>query len=127
MPHSAIHWPTTLIYPATLTWLSASVKCLTSIFRLTSPYKARIFSDYWARWHVTLTRFLTWYVYVPLGGNRKGPSRTYINIMLTFIVSGIWHGADWTFIVWGVMNGIWVVAAQIMKNINLQMNFYLAY
>jgi len=91
-----------------------------------SPYKARNFSDYWARWHVTLTRFLTWYLYVPLGGNRKGPSRTYINIMLTFLVSGIWHGAGWTFIVWGIMNGIWVVAAQIMKNLNLQLNFYLA-
>jgi alginate O-acetyltransferase complex protein AlgI len=92
-----------------------------------SPYKARNFSDYWSRWHITLSRFLTWYVYVPLGGNKKGRYRSYINIMLTFLVSGIWHGAGWTFIVWGIMNGIFVVIAQVMKNMNLQLNYYLAW
>ncbi len=71
-----------------------------------SPYKALSVSDFWKRWHMTLTRFLTNYVYIPLGGNRKGKTRTYINILLVFLISGIWHGANWTFILWGVIHGL---------------------
>ena len=71
-----------------------------------SPYKARTIVEFWKRWHKTLTRFLTNYVYIPLGGNRKGSVRTYINILLVFFVSGIWHGAGWTFILWGLLHGI---------------------
>ena len=71
-----------------------------------SPYKALSVSDFWKRWHMTLTRFLTHYIYIPLGGNRKGKIRTYINIMIVFLVSGIWHGANWTFILWGVIHGL---------------------
>ncbi len=71
-----------------------------------SPYKALSVSDFWKRWHMTLTRFLTNYIYIPLGGNRKGRTRTYINIMLVFLISGIWHGANWTFILWGVIHGL---------------------
>ena len=70
-----------------------------------SPYKALSISDFWKRWHMTLTRFLTRYIYIPLGGNRKGKVRTYINVMTVFLVSGIWHGANWTFILWGVLHG----------------------
>ena len=70
-----------------------------------SPYKALSVSDFWKRWHMTLTRFLTRYIYIPLGGNRKGRVRTYINVMIVFLVSGIWHGANWTFILWGVLHG----------------------
>lgn len=70
-----------------------------------SPYKAVSVTDFWDRWHMTLTRFFTKYVYIPLGGSRKGKIRTYINVMLVFLVSGIWHGANWTFILWGVLNG----------------------
>lgn len=66
-----------------------------------SPYKAFSVSDFWKRWHMSLTRFFTNYIYIPLGGNRKGKTRTYINIMIVFLVSGIWHGANWTFILWG--------------------------
>lgn len=71
-----------------------------------SPYKAISVSDYWKRWHLTLTRFLTRYIYIPLGGSRKGVFRTYLNIMAVFIVSGIWHGANWTFILWGLIQGV---------------------
>lgn len=71
-----------------------------------SPYKATSIVDFWSRWHMSLTRFLRQYVYFPLGGNKKGTVRTYINIMIVFLVSGIWHGANWTFIVWGILHGI---------------------
>lgn len=71
-----------------------------------SPYKAKTIVEFWKRWHMSLTRFLTKYVYIPLGGNRKGTVRTYVNILVVFLVSGIWHGAGWTFIVWGLLHGI---------------------
>jgi D-alanyl-lipoteichoic acid acyltransferase DltB (MBOAT superfamily) len=71
-----------------------------------SPYKAASISEFWDRWHMTLTRFFTKYVYIPLGGSRKGKLRTYLNVLIVFFVSGVWHGANWTFILWGVINGI---------------------
>lgn len=71
-----------------------------------SPYQALSISDFWRRWHMSLSRFLTRYIYIPLGGNRKGEFRTMLNIMIVFLISGIWHGAGWTYIVWGVMHGI---------------------
>ncbi len=70
-----------------------------------SPYKALSVSDFWDRWHITLTRFFTKYVYIPLGGSRKGEARTLLNILVVFLVSGLWHGANWTFVVWGLLNG----------------------
>ena len=70
------------------------------------PYLAVSITDFWKRWHISLTRWLTRQVYIPLGGNRCSKPRTYWNIFVTFLVSGIWHGANWTFIVWGVMHGI---------------------
>ncbi|WNS78918.1 MBOAT family protein [Domibacillus sp. DTU_2020_1001157_1_SI_ALB_TIR_016] len=71
-----------------------------------SPYKALSIQDFWRRWHMTLSRFLTNYIYIPLGGNRKGAVRTYLNILAVFFISGIWHGAGWTFIIWGIMHGV---------------------
>lgn len=71
-----------------------------------SPYKADSVSDFWDRWHMTLTRFFTKYIYIPLGGNRKGKARTYLNILIVFLISGLWHGANWTFILWGALHGI---------------------
>ena len=71
-----------------------------------SPYKALSIRDFWKRWHISLTQFLTRFVYVPLGGNRKGKTRTYINIIAVFLISGIWHGANWTFILWGFLHGV---------------------
>lgn len=70
------------------------------------PYLATSITDFWKRWHISLTRWLTRQVYIPLGGSRCSKVRTYWNIFVTFLVSGIWHGANWTFIVWGCMHGI---------------------
>ena len=82
-----------------------------------SPYKALTIAEFWKRWHMTLTRFLTKYLYIPLGGNRKGKKRTYVNIMIVFSLSGLWHGADWTFIFWGMMHGALQVLCRVGKNI----------
>lgn len=71
-----------------------------------SPYQAASIIDFWGRWHLTLTQFLREYIYFPLGGSKKGKIRTYVNIMIVFLISGIWHGANWTFIVWGLLNGL---------------------
>lgn len=71
-----------------------------------SPYKSKSITEFWKRWHITLGKSLAILVYFPLGGNRKGLSRTCINLFMVFLVSGIWHGAAWTFIVWGVAHGI---------------------
>ena len=71
-----------------------------------SPYKAVSIIDFWDRWHMSLTRFLRQYVYFPLGGSRKGKLRTYVNIMIVFLISGLWHGANWTFVLWGGIHGI---------------------
>lgn len=74
-----------------------------------SPYKACSVKELWQRWHMTLSRFFIQYVYIPLGGSRKGRVRTLINIFLVFFLSGIWHGANWTYIAWGTMQGLLVV------------------
>ena len=81
-----------------------------------SPYKALSISDFWKRWHITLTNFLTRYIYIPLGGSRKGKIRTYLNILIVFLVSGLWHGAGYTFILWGLMHGIAMVLERISKS-----------
>src|SRR5262245_22261344 len=70
-----------------------------------SPYRATGFRDFWRRWHMTLSRFLRDYLYIPLGGNRKGRLRTYINLMLTMTLGGLWHGAAWNFVAWGAYQG----------------------
>lgn len=70
-----------------------------------SPYKALSIRDFWKRWHISLTKFLTKYIYFPLGGNRKGKIRTYFNVMIVFLISGFWHGASVTFILWGILHG----------------------
>ena len=71
-----------------------------------SPYKAVNIREFWRRWHMTLTRFLRDYLYIPLGGSRRGPMVTYRNILLVFVLGGIWHGAGWTFAVWGLLHGV---------------------
>lgn len=71
-----------------------------------SPYKAISIRDFWKRWHISLTKFLTKYIYIPLGGSRKGAVFTYVNTLIVFLVSGLWHGANWTFILWGLLHGL---------------------
>jgi D-alanyl-lipoteichoic acid acyltransferase DltB (MBOAT superfamily) len=73
-----------------------------------SPYKASNIADFWRRWHMTLSRFLRDYLYIPLGGNRRGPARRYGNLMATMLLGGLWHGAGWTFILWGGLHGLYL-------------------
>lgn len=80
-----------------------------------SPYKAVTILDHWKRWHITLTRFLTKYVYIPLGGSRRGAARTYINVMIVYLLSGFWHGAGWTFVCWGALHGLFCVLTRAGK------------
>ncbi len=70
-----------------------------------SPYKAMSIREFWKRWHISLTTFFTKYIYIPLGGSREGIVHTYLNTMIVFLISGLWHGANWTFILWGVLHG----------------------
>jgi alginate O-acetyltransferase complex protein AlgI len=74
-----------------------------------APYRADSFGDFWRRWHISLSSWLRDYLYIPLGGNRAGAGRTYINLMIVFLLCGLWHGAGWTFIVWGAWHGFWLV------------------
>ena len=71
-----------------------------------SPYKAVSVRDFWRRWHITLTRFLTKYIYIPLGGNRKGALLKIVNTVIVFLISGLWHGASWTFVIWGLLHAV---------------------
>src|SRR3954451_7830183 len=80
-----------------------------------SPYRATGFRDFWRRWHMTLSRFLRDYLYIPLGGNRKGRVRTYINLMLTMALGGLWHGAAWNFVAWGAYQGTGLSAEHAIK------------
>lgn len=74
-----------------------------------APYKAHNIQDFWRRWHISLSTWLRDYLYVPLGGNRKGSVRTYVNLFLTMLLGGLWHGANWTFVVWGALHGLALV------------------
>ncbi|MEW6313107.1 MAG: MBOAT family protein [Pseudomonadota bacterium] len=74
-----------------------------------SPYKAANIIEFWRHWHMTLSRFLRDYLYIPLGGNRKGPARRYANLMITMLLGGLWHGAGWTFVIWGGLHGCYLV------------------
>lgn len=79
------------------------------------PYAAIGFSDFWRRWHISLSTWLRDYLYIPLGGNRKGPRRTYVNLMVTMLLGGLWHGAAWTFVVWGGLHGIYLAAERFLR------------
>lgn len=87
-----------------------------------SPYKSLTITEFWSKWHRTLTRFLTKYVYIPLGGNRRGTMRTYINVMFVYLLSGLWHGAGWTFVMWGILHGAFAVITRHYKNFFNKLN-----
>ena len=74
-----------------------------------SPYKANNIIEFWRRWHITLSRFLKNYLYIPLGGNRNGRLRQYTNLMITMLIGGLWHGANWTFVIWGALHGFYLI------------------
>ena len=84
------------------------------------PYFATNPSDFWRRWHISLSSWLRDYLYIPLGGNRLGPSRTYVNVMLTMTLGGLWHGAAWTFVVWGIYHGLLLAVHRAMAPIFLR-------
>ena len=92
-----------------------------------SPYKALSIQDFWRRWHITLSRFLKDYIYIPLGGNRKGELRTYTNLFSTFLLGGIWHGAGWTFVLWGALHGLALVIHRAWQKLGLRMPTLLAW
>ncbi|MBN2308433.1 MAG: MBOAT family protein, partial [Candidatus Hydrogenedentes bacterium] len=71
-----------------------------------SPYLADSITDFWRRWHISLSTFLRDYLYIPLGGNRLGPRRTYINLAIVMLLGGLWHGASWVFVIWGAYHGV---------------------
>jgi len=79
------------------------------------PYAAVGFTDFWRRWHITLSAWLRDYVYIPLGGNRHGDVRTYFSLMATMLIGGLWHGASWTFAVWGALHGIYLAVERLLR------------
>lgn len=80
-----------------------------------SPYQARSIVEFWRRWHITLSRFLRDYLYVPLGGNRRGPARRHLNLMITMLLGGLWHGAGWLFVIWGGLHGGFLVVNHLWR------------
>ena len=92
-----------------------------------SPYKATNIQDFWRRWHITLSRFLRDYIYIPLGGNKKGNFRTYTNLMATFILGGFWHGAGWTFLFWGFLHGLALAIHRLWQTLGFKMWTWLAW
>jgi D-alanyl-lipoteichoic acid acyltransferase DltB (MBOAT superfamily) len=79
------------------------------------PYLARSISEFWKRWHISLSTWFRDYVYIPLGGSRDGAWRWQFNLLITFLLSGLWHGANWTFVIWGALNGMYLVVANLSK------------
>jgi len=92
-----------------------------------SPYRALCLQDFWRRWHITLGRFLFSYLYVPLGGNRKGALRSATNLLVVFLIGGLWHGAAWTFVAWGALHGIGMTINMLWKKTNLALPRMLAW
>jgi alginate O-acetyltransferase complex protein AlgI len=96
---------------------------LTDNFRY--PYAAIGFSDLWRRWHISLSTWLRDYLYIPFGGNRKGVVRMYVALMLTMLLGGLWHGAAWTFVIWGALHGLFLVVERLLRNvITIKINFW---
>ena len=92
-----------------------------------SPYKSKNIQEFWQRWHMTLGRFLTNYLYIPLGGNRNGELKTFRNLLIVFLVSGIWHGAGWMFIIWGILHGISILIHRIWKSKGYKMPSFIGW
>ena len=92
-----------------------------------SPYKATNIQDFWRRWHITLSRFLKNYVYIPLGGNKKGEFRTYNNLLATFLIGGLWHGAGWTFVFWGFLHGLALMVQRFWSKLGFKLWTWLAW
>ena len=92
-----------------------------------SPYKATNIQDFWRRWHITLSRFLRDYIYIPLGGNKVYEIRIYFNLLITFLIGGIWHGAGWTFLFWGFLHGFALIIYRTWSKINIKLYPFIAW
>ncbi|MEI4262923.1 MBOAT family O-acyltransferase [Roseovarius sp. D0-M9] len=92
-----------------------------------SPYKATSIQDFWRRWHITLSRFLRDYLYIPLGGSRRREGRVAANLMITFLLGGLWHGAGWTFLIWGAIHGLGLVIGRVFSRAGLRLPHVLAW
>ncbi|HST02922.1 MAG TPA: MBOAT family protein [Usitatibacter sp.] len=92
-----------------------------------SPYRQRNLQEFWRHWHMTLTRFLRDYVYIPIGGNRHGEAWTACAIVITFLLGGLWHGANWTFVIWGLMNGLGLVLLRAWGAVGVRLPGFLAW
>lgn len=92
-----------------------------------SPYKSTSISEFWRRWHITLSNFLRDYLYIPLGGNRRGELRRYTNLLITMLLGGLWHGAGWTFVVWGGLHGLFLVINHAWRKLNIPLPKILAW
>ncbi|MCR5421731.1 MAG: MBOAT family protein [Lachnospiraceae bacterium] len=97
---------------------AAKVMGFSLIENFRQPYLAVSITDYWRRWHISMTSWFRDYLYIPLGGNRKGILRKYINILIVFFISGLWHGASWHFVAWGLVNGIFQIIEDIISRLN---------
>lgn len=84
-----------------------------------SPYQANSIIEFWRRWHITLSRFLRNYLYIPLGGNRRGPVHRYMNLMITMLLGGLWHGAGWTFVIWGGLHGGYLIVNHAWRHLRI--------
>jgi D-alanyl-lipoteichoic acid acyltransferase DltB (MBOAT superfamily) len=91
------------------------------VLNFDSPYKATSMIDHWHRWHITLSRFFRTHIYIPLGGNRKGKLRRYINLFLTTFISGLWHGANWNFVIWGTIHGVYLIINHSWRDLKVKL------
>lgn len=86
------------------------------------PYQAKSLNEFWQRWHISLSSWFRDYLYIPLGGNRVAVPRWYLNLFIVFVISGLWHGANWTYLIWGALHGFYLVSALITKNFRTKIN-----
>jgi len=92
----------------------------TFVENFNQPYISQSITEFWRRWHISLSQWLRDYLYLPLGGNRKGKLRTYINLITTMVLGGLWHGANWTFLLWGAWHGLWLAIERMLGAKNTQ-------
>src|SRR5690606_6858981 len=82
-----------------------------------TPYKSGSVTEFWRRWHISLSTWLRDYLYISIGGNRNGKFRTYLNLFITMLLGGLWHGASWKFVIWGILHGLALVVERLFKNL----------
>src|SRR5205814_1019080 len=95
----------------------AKVMGFNLILNFNNPYLATGLGEFWSRWHISLSSWFRDYVYIPLGGNRAAKPRWYFNLFVTFLLSGLWHGANWTFVIWGALNGFYLISSIATQNL----------